>query len=72
VIEFTEKELLEFFRMVKPDRLNDHLEKTIETTRKVGLNSLVKLVDQQVLSLELFSKIKSIVENQQQKFSITN
>lgn len=72
MIEFTEKELLEFFRMVKPDRLKAHLVRTIETTRRLGINSLIKLVDQQVLSLELFSKIKSIVENPQIKFSIIN
>jgi len=70
MIEFTENELMEFFRMVKKESLRPHLIKTIETTRKVGLPALIKMVDQQMLNLELFTKIKTIVENPQTKFII--
>jgi hypothetical protein len=70
MIEFTERELTEFFRMAKKENLRTHLIRTIETTRKVEISSLIKLVDQQVLNLELFTKIKTVVETPQTKFII--
>ena len=56
--------------MVKPERLNIHLDNTLKTTRKVGIQSLIKLVEQETLPLDLFTKIKTIVENPNQQYQI--
>ena len=70
MITFNQQELLDLFKMVKPERLNIHLDNTIKTTRKVGIQSLIKLVEQETLPLDLFTKIKTKVENPNQQYQI--
>jgi hypothetical protein len=70
MITFNQQELLDLFKMVKPERLNIHLDNTLKTTRKVGIQSLIKLVEQETLPLDLFTKIKTIVENPNQQYQI--
>ena len=70
-ITFTITELTEFFRELRtPSRLEKHLLKTIETTRKVGIEKLEALIAQGAIDKELFEKIKSAVENPQIKIEI--
>ena len=70
-IQFTYTELTEFFRELRtPSRLEKHLLKTIETTRKVGIEKLEALIAQGAIDKELFEKIKSAVENPQIKIEI--
>jgi hypothetical protein len=70
-IEFTYTELTEFFRELKRhDRIEKHLLRTIETTRKVGINKLELLIKQEMISKELFDKITMAVENPQFKIEI--
>ena len=70
-ITFTITELTEFFRELRtPIRLQNHLLKTIETTRKVGIEKLEALIAQEMISKELFEKIKMAVENPQFKIEI--
>ena len=71
MIEFTITELTEFFRELRtPIRLQNHLLKTIETTRKVGIEKLEALIAQEMISKELFEKIKLAVENPTFKIEI--
>ena len=70
-ITFTITELTEFFRELRtPIRLQNHLLKTIETTRKVGIEKLEALIAQEMISKELFEKIKMAVENPTFKIEI--
>ena len=70
-INFTITELTEFFRELRtPIRLQNHLLKTIETTRKVGIEKLEALIAQEMISKELFEKIKLAVENPTFKIEI--
>jgi len=70
-ITFTITELTEFFRELRtPIRLQNHLLKTIETTRKVGIEKLEALIAQEAITKELFDKIKMAVENPQFKIEI--
>jgi flagellar motor component MotA len=70
-ISFTYTELTEFFRELRtPSRLERHLLKTIENTRKVGINKLEAMIAQEIMSKELFDKIKLAVENPQFKIEI--
>lgn len=70
-IIFTITELTDFFRELRtPSRLEKHLLKTIETTRKVGIEKLEALIAQGAIDKELFEKIKSAVENPQFKIEI--
>jgi hypothetical protein len=70
MITFTQQELLDLFKMVKPEKLNTHLDNTIKTTRKTGIQALIKLVEQETLPLDLFTKIKTIAENPNQQYQI--
>jgi len=70
-ITFTITELTEFFRELRtPIRLEKHLLKTIDTTRKVGIKKLEALIAQEMISKELFEKIKMAVENPPYKIEI--
>ena len=70
-ITFTITELTEFFRELRtPSRLEKHLLKTIETTRKVGIEKLEAMITQEAIAKELFDKIKMAVENPQFKIEI--
>ena len=70
-ITFYTTELIEFFRELKtPIRLQNHLLKTIETTRKVGIAKLEAMIEQEAIKKELFDKIKLAVENLQIKIEI--
>lgn len=70
-ITFTIAELTEFFRELRTtSRLQNHLLKTIETTRKVGIEKLEALIAQEMISKELFEKIKMAVENPTFKIEI--
>ena len=70
-INFTITELTEFFRELRtPSRLEKHILKTIETTRKVGIEKLEALIAQEAITKELFDKIKLVVENPQFKIEI--
>ena len=70
-ITFTIAELTDFFRELRtPIRLQKHLLKTIETTRKVGIEKLEALIAQEAIKKELFDKIKMAVENPQFKIEI--
>ncbi len=70
-IQFTYTELTEFFRELRtPIRLQNHLLKTIETTRKVGIDKLEAMVQQEAIKKELFEKIKLAVENPTYKIEI--
>jgi chemotaxis methyl-accepting protein methylase len=71
MIEFTYTELTEFFRELKRhDRIEKHLLRTIETTRKVGVHKLEEMVGQEAITRELFEKIKLAVNNPQFKIEI--
>ena len=70
-INFTITELTEFFRELRtPSRLEKHILKTIETTRKVGIEKLEALIAQEAITKELFDKIKMAVENPTFKIEI--
>jgi len=70
-ITFTIAELTDFFRELRTtSRLEKHLLKTIETTRKVGIERLEALIAQGAIDKELFEKIKMAVENPQIKIEI--
>lgn len=70
-ITFTITELTDFFRELRtPARLEKHLLRTIAATRKVGINKLEAMVQQEAISKELFDKIKLAVENPQFKIII--
>ena len=71
MIEFTYTELTEFFRELKRhDRIEKHLLRTIETTRKAGVHKLEEMVGQEAITRELFEKIKLAVNNPQFKIEI--
>ena len=71
MIEFTITELTEFFRELRtPSRLEKHLLRTIAATRKVGIEKLEALIAQEMISKELFEKIKLAVENPTFKIEI--
>jgi len=71
MIEFTITELTEFFRELRtPIRLEKHLLRTIAATRKVGIEKLEALIAQEMISKELFEKIKMAVENPTFKIEI--
>lgn len=70
-ITFTTIELTEFFRELRtPARLEKHLLRTIENTRKVGINKLEAMIQQEAITRELFEKIKLAVENKEYKIEI--
>ena len=70
-VHFAYTELTEFFRELRtPSRLEKHLLKTIETTRKVGIDKLEALIAQEAIKKELFEKIKVAVENPTFKIEI--
>lgn len=70
-ITFTIPELTDFFRELRtPIRLQKHLLKTIETTRKFGIEKLEALIAQEAITKELFEKIKVAVENPTFKIEI--
>ena len=70
-ITFTITELTDFFRELRtPIRLQNHLLKTIETTRKVGIEKLEAMIAQGTIGKELFEKIKMAVENPTFKIEI--
>ena len=70
-VHFAYTELTDFFRELRtPIRLQKHLLKTIETTRKVGIEKLEALIAQEAIKKELFDKIKMAVENPQFKIEI--
>ena len=70
-ITFTITELTEFFRELRtPIRLEKHLLRTIAATRKVGIEKLEALIAQEMISKELFEKIKMAVENPTFKIEI--
>jgi len=70
-ITFTITELTDFYcRYGLRVKFNDHLVKTIENTRKVGIGKLEAMVQQEIMSKELFNKIKMVVENPQFKIII--
>ncbi len=71
MITFTTTELIEFFRELKtPSRLEKHLLRTIAATRKVGIDKLEAMIEQEAITRELFEKIKLAVENPQIKIEI--
>ena len=71
MITFTTTELIEFFRELKtPSRLEKHLLRTIAATRKVGIDKLEAMIEQEAITRELFDKIKMAVENPQIKIEI--
>ena len=71
MIEFTITELTDFFRELRtPARLEKHLLRTIAATRKVGIEKLEALIAQEMISKELFEKIKLAVENPTFKIEI--
>ena len=70
-ITFTIAELTDFYcRYGLRVKFHDHLLKTIENTRKVGINKLEAMVAQECLSKELFDKIKMAVDNPTYKIEI--
>lgn len=70
-ITFTTTELTDFFRELRtPIRLQNHLLKTIETTRKVGIEKLEAMIAQEAIAKELFDKIKMAVDNPTFKIEI--
>jgi hypothetical protein len=70
-INFTNAELIEFFRGLKtPCIIEKHLLRTIAATRKAGLWKLEAMIGQEAITRELFEKIKLAVEDQNIKINI--